>query len=92
LQCLGMDIEQKENRHRTARVKLFAAVVGWGAVVAMVPLSIVVVANTHQSDSSAMTRTVPEVVLTSPTISTSTPPLASPVIKAVPHWGQPPEP
>jgi hypothetical protein len=78
-----------ENRHRTRRLKLVAAVVGGSAAVAMCALSVAVTANAGNASLPQGTLTVP---LDTPTTSTSTGLVASPADKATAHWGQPVEP
>ena len=78
-----------ENRHRTRRLKLVAAVVGGSAAVALCALGVAVTANAGNARWPQGTLTVPQAT---PTTSTSTGVVASPAVKATAHWGQPVEP
>ena len=80
---------QRENRHRTRRLKLVAAMVGGAAAVALCALGVAVTANAGNARWPQGTLTVPQAT---PTTSTSTGVVASPAVKATAHWGQPAEP
>lgn len=80
---------QRENRHRTRRLKLVAAMVGGAAAAAMCTLGVAVTANAGNPSLPQGTLNVPQAT---PTTSTSTGLVASPADKATAHWGQPTEP
>ena len=82
----------RENRDGSRRAKLVAAVIGSGAVVAMTALGVAVTANAGNATEPAALLTVPQVVIASPTTTTSMGQIASPAKKATPYWGQPREP